>query len=247
MQFAQVVLISRPQQYNGSWTILGVVTCRGACSDCDASLRFSKPNPARCSTLYPSSQLVCLLSNGLATCANHLSQFRQPWHGRSLVTLPTTQRLGLENFTVFPVTPPLRFLPIRVRDDDNKFALRGDGSGDDLSQTPYLTALANKATRTVSLKIVYLPTPLRESFETQIDDCPEGYDCIADQWMFDEDSSGDGQVLYNMQFAGFKGKWFPFKDAGKEGWHVYWKGDFGEYISINFDLVPLPQDGRGSD
>lgn len=206
------------------------------------------------SQILPDAQLYTLRANWyaysrmdsqLVLITSHSS--RQPWHGRSLVTLPTTQRLGLENFTVFPVTPPLRFLPIRVRDDDNKFALRGDGSGDDLSQTPYLTALANKATRTVSLKIVYLPTPLRESFETQIDDCPEGYDCIADQWMFDEDSSGDGQVLYNMQFAGFKGKWFPFKDAGKEGWHVYWKGDFGEYISINFDLVPLPQDGRGSD
>ena len=167
---------------------------------------------------------------------------RQPWHGRSLVTLPTTQRLGLENFTIHPETPPPQFLPVRIRDDDNKYALRGTDSGDDLSRTPYLAALANQATRTVSLKIVYLPTPLRESFETQIEECPEGYECTADQWVFDEDDSGDGQILYNLQFAGFTGKWFPFKDAGKEGWHVYWKGDLGVHISVNFDLVPIPQD-----
>ena len=167
---------------------------------------------------------------------------RQPWHGRSLVTLPTTQRLGLENFTIHPAMPPPQFLPIRIRDDDNKYALRGTDSNDDLSRTPYLAALANQATRTVSLKIVYLPTPLRESFETQIEDCPKGYECTADQWVFDEDDSGDGQILYNLQFAGFTGKWFPFKDAGKEGWHVYWKGDLGVHISVNFDLVPLPQD-----
>ncbi|KAG9201936.1 hypothetical protein G6514_005131 [Epicoccum nigrum] len=141
---------------------------------------------------------------------------RQPWHGRSLVTLPTTQRLGLENFTVHPATPPPQFIPVRIRDDDNKFALRGDDSGDDLSQTPYLAALAHKATRTVSLKIVYLPTPLRESFETLAEACPEGYECTTDQWVFDEDDSGDGQILYNLQFAGFQGKWVPFKDAGKE-------------------------------
>jgi hypothetical protein len=167
---------------------------------------------------------------------------RQPWHGRSLVTLPTTQRLGLENFTVHPATPPPQFIPVRIRDDDNKFALRGDDSGDDLSQTPYLAALAHKATRTVSLKIVYLPTPLRESFETLAEACPEGYECTADQWVFDEYDSGDGQILYNLQFAGFQGKWVPFKDAGKEGWHVYWKGDLGWHRSINFDLVPVPQD-----
>ena len=49
---------------------------------------------------------------------------RQPWHGRSLVTLPTTQRLGLENFTIHPETPPPQFLPVRIRDDDFKVSFQ---------------------------------------------------------------------------------------------------------------------------
>ncbi|KAF2999886.1 hypothetical protein E8E13_008275 [Curvularia kusanoi] len=165
------------------------------------------------------------------------SSNKLPWHGRFLVTLPTSNRLGLENFTVHPETPPLKFYPVRVHDDDDKFALRGDDIGDDLARTPYLAALANNATRTVGLKIVYLPTPLRESFETQTDACPEGYDCTADQWMFDQTDPGDGQTFYNLQFGGFTGKWSPFKDAGKEGWHVYWKGDGGAPVTIQLDLA----------
>lgn len=142
-----------------------------------------------------------------------------------------------------PETPPLKFLPIRIRDDDNKFALRGDDIGDDLSRTPYLAALVNEATRTVSMKIVYLPNPLRESFETQTDACPEGYHCSADQWEFSSIASNDDPVYYDLKFAGFKGRWEPFKDAGKEGWHVYWKGNGGLTNPIQLDLVPLLQPG----
>lgn len=162
------------------------------------------------------------------------------------MSLPTSHRLGLENFTVHPETPGLQFLPIRLRDDDDKYALRGFSVGDDLSRTPYLAALTNNATRTVSLKIVYLPTPLRESFETQTDACPEGYDCTADQWTFDEPTptAGDSQqTCYNLKFSGFNGVWEPFKDAGKEGWHVYWKGNAGMHHPVQFDLVPFI--GRG--
>lgn len=155
------------------------------------------------------------------------------------MNLPTSHRLGLENFTVNPETPPLKFLPIRLRDDDNKFALRGYDSGDDLSRTPYLAALTNTATRTAGLKIVYLPTPLRESFETQTDACPEGYDCTADEWEFDDIAAGDSQTYYNLKFSGFKGRWEPFKDAGKEGWHVYWKGNAGVHHPVQLDLVPV--------
>ncbi|KAF1926401.1 uncharacterized protein M421DRAFT_7012 [Didymella exigua CBS 183.55] len=166
----------------------------------------------------------------------------EPWHGRYLVNLPTSHRLGLENFTVHPETPGLKFLPILLRDDDNKYALRGEAVGDDLSRTPYLAALTNKATRTVSMKIVYLPTPLRESFDTQTDACPKGYDCTADQWTFDEPTPTPGgrrNIYYNLRFGGFKGSWEPFKDAGKEGWHVYWKGNAGMYHHVQFDLVPV--------
>ncbi|KAJ4989964.1 hypothetical protein SVAN01_04611 [Stagonosporopsis vannaccii] len=169
----------------------------------------------------------------------------EPWHGRQLVELPTSDRLGFENFTVKPETLPLKFLPIRIRDDDNKFALRGESVGDDLSRTPYLAALTNSATRTVSMKIVYLPTPLRESFETQTDACPKGYDCTADQWTFADIASREDQVHYDFTFGGFKGRWEPFKDAGIEGWHVYWKGNAGVRHAVQFDLVPaIPNSGR---
>lgn len=166
------------------------------------------------------------------------------------MNLPTSHRLGLENFTVHPETPGVKFLPIRLRDDDNKYALRGEGIGDDLSRTPYLAALTNNATRTVGLKIVYLPSPLRESFETQTDACPEGYDCTADQWVFDEATDypgADRQVYFNIKFGGFKGSWAPFKDAGKEGWNVYWKGNAGMHHEVQFDLVPVMSGGIQAD
>jgi hypothetical protein len=138
---------------------------------------------------------------------------------------------------MYPETPPLRFLPIRLSDDDDKYALRGDGVGDDLSRTPYLAALTNNATRTVSLKMVYLPTPLRESFNTQTDACPEDYECTADQWTLDEvDHNG---IYGNFRFGGFMGKFEPFKDAGTEGWHAYWKGNAGVHHPVQFDLVPV--------
>ena len=106
-------------------------------------------------------------------------------------------------------------------------------------RTAYLAALTKNATRTVSLKIVYLPTPLRESFETQTGVCPEGYDCSADHGTFDEINDG---VYHDFRFEGFKGKWGPFKDAGKEGWYVYWKGDAGVHHPVHLDLVPVTQD-----
>ena len=164
----------------------------------------------------------------------------EPWHGRDLVDLPTGHRLGLENFTVSPETPGLKFLPIRLRDDDDKFALRGESSDDELSRTPYLAALTNKATRTASLKILYLPNPLRESVETQTDACPDGYECTADQWTFNEPASAASEAsYYNLKFGSFRGRWEPFKDAGKEGWHVYWKGNAGVHHPVQFDLVPV--------
>ncbi|KAF9694000.1 hypothetical protein EKO04_007862 [Ascochyta lentis] len=190
---------------------------------------FTNPVPQTATWALRDAQFYSLRAN----CPN------KPWDGHYLVNLPSTNRLGLENFTVHPETPPLKFLPIRLRDDANKYALRGDGVGDDLSRTPYLAAFTNNATRTVTLKIVYLPTPLRESFETQTDACPEGYDCTADQWMLDEPGNG---IYQDFKFGGFKGRWEPFKDAGKEGWHVYWKGNAGIHHPLQFDLVPITKD-----
>ncbi|KZM28229.1 uncharacterized protein EKO05_0011070 [Ascochyta rabiei] len=159
----------------------------------------------------------------------------KPWNGRYLVNLPSTKRPGLENFTVHSETPPLKFLPIRLRDNDNKYALRGGGWGNYLSRAP-LAALTNNATRTVTLKIVYLPTPLRESFETQTDACPGGYDCTADQWTL---GGLDYDVYRDFRFGGFRGRWEPFKDVDKEGWHVHGKGNTGIQHPLQFDLVPV--------
>jgi hypothetical protein len=74
------------------------------------------------------------------------------------------------------------------------------------------------------------------SFTVDADTCPPGYECVVDQWMFDV---AVNMALPNFRFAGFEGKWKPFKDAGKEGWHVYWKGDTGVYSPIELDLVPM--------
>lgn len=156
--------------------------------------------------------------------------------------LPSTNRLGLENFTVNPETPPLKFIPIRLRNNGNEYALRGMDMGDDLSRTPYLAALTNNATRTVGLKIVYIPTPLRESFETQPDACPEGYDCTADQWTLSDDNNG---IYPNLRFEGFDGQWEPLKDTDKEGWHVYWRGNSDIQHPVQFDLVPVTKENDG--
>lgn len=110
--------------------------------------------------------------------------------------------------------------------------------GDDLTKTPWLTALkANGGTRTVSLKISYLPSPTRESFKANPDMCSDGFECIADEWILNRpDAKG---IYTNLRFAGFNGKWEPFGDAAPEGWHVYWKGNAGLYHPIELDLVPL--------
>lgn len=85
---------------------------------------------------------------------------------------------------------------------------------------------------------MYLSTPLHESFETQTDACPAGYDCTADQWTLGEFDDG---IYPDLKFGGFKGRWEPFKDAGRDGWHVYWKGNAGVHHPVQFDLVPVVQ------
>ncbi|KAF1843490.1 uncharacterized protein K460DRAFT_357213 [Cucurbitaria berberidis CBS 394.84] len=161
---------------------------------------------------------------------------KTPWHGHWLTTLPTSQQLGIENFTIHPSTPPLRLRPIRMT--NHTYALRSGPIGNDLSRIPYLAALNSKAgTRTVSMAIVHLPSPKRSSFKTNPDACPEGFECTADQWVMDK--AGKDGVYSNIRFAGFKGKWQPFNDAAPEGWSVYWKGNAGLYHPVRFDLVPF--------
>jgi hypothetical protein len=85
------------------------------------------------------------------------------------------------------------------------------------------------------MAIIHISKPSRHS-EAVFDSCPEGYACAVDQWMFDDDVDN---VHPNFRFASFEGKWEPFKDAGAEGWHVYWKGNEGLYHPIQLDLVPI--------
>ena len=141
--------------------------------------------------------------------------------------------------TIHPPRPPIKLRPIRLT--NGTYALRGEPIGGDLSKTSYLAALNSKAgTRTVSMAIINIPSPMQDSSEHDPEACPEGFECIADQWTLDEaDKYG---VYSNLQFAGFKGRWEPFKDAAPEGWHVYWKGNAGLHHQIQFDLVPLARE-----
>jgi hypothetical protein len=139
---------------------------------------------------------------------------REPWHGRHLVALPSSHSLGLENFTNSPTTQPVKSGPIKAA--NGKYALRGEGGSVDPIRFPYLAALnSTTGTRTTNMAIVYAqkPTLLSETFKVEI--CPEGYDCVVDQWIFDE--AGADVVHYNFRFAGYRGNWQPFKDAGKKG------------------------------
>jgi hypothetical protein len=135
--------------------------------------------------------------------------------------MPSSRQLGLENLTVLSPTPPLKFRPLKL--SNGNYAVQGEIDGNDPSKASYLAALiSSEGTRSASMASLYT--------------CPEGDECIADQWTF---APWINSVYANFRFAGFKGRWEPFKDAGKEGWHLYWKGDFGPHHSIQLDLVSV--------
>lgn len=70
--------------------------------------------------------------------------------------MPTSQRLGLENFTVAPTTPGLNFRPIQLA--NGYFALRGDGDNDEDSNSPFLVALKpTNGTQITGMTMLYLP------------------------------------------------------------------------------------------
>jgi hypothetical protein len=149
------------------------------------------------------------------------------------VALPSSHQLGLENFTVHPTTPPLKFRPVKL--SSGNYALQGEDSNNNDSEAPYLVALNSKqGTRTASMAIVHMRQPTPHFFKAHVDSCPQGYDCVVDHWTFD---AAMDMTYPNFRFAGYKGNWAPFKDAGKEGWHVYWKGNAGLSHPIQLDLV----------
>lgn len=143
--------------------------------------------------------------------------------------------MGLENFTVSPTTPPVKFRPIRLQ--NGNYALQGEGMKEQPHRLPYLAALKlPEGTRTISMGVVFLQVDGYQKRYDGFDGCPGNYGCIIDQWTFDPVQAY--MIHQNFRFAGFEGAWEPFKDAGKEGWHVYWKGDAGMRSPIRLDLVP---------
>lgn len=170
----------------------------------------------------------------------------EPWHNRHLVQLPTTQMLGLENFTVHPITPPFTFMPVQIG-GDGRYGLRAlDGIGDDENLEPWVAAIKPKnGIRTVAMKVVALPNPFTGD---DYFDCPDGCDCENDTWTASEGGPQGGLQFFG--YGGFHGAWIPTKDAGAEGWHVYFKdlGDgeraagFGHEILL--DVVPVEEEGR---
>jgi hypothetical protein len=163
----------------------------------------------------------------------------EPWHGRHLVALPTSHQLGLENFTVSPTTPPVRFRPVKVA--NGNYALQGEGEGTDSTGFPYLAALKSTiGTRTTSMALIYAQNPTLHPSSVDVGTCPEGYECVIDQWTFDD--AGPDIVYPNFRFAGYQGRWKPMKDAKTEGWHVYWKANAGLYHPIQLDLVSMDGD-----
>lgn len=130
----------------------------------------------------------------------------------------------------------MRFTPVKVT--NGNYALQSEGESDNLSDIPFLAALkSNTGIHTASMAIVYMWRPNDQSNSFYLNACPTGYECVANQWTFDDPSTDI--LRANFRFAGFNGKWEPFKDAGEGGWHVYWKGNAGLVHPIQLDLVPV--------
>ncbi|KAF1960709.1 hypothetical protein CC80DRAFT_500984 [Byssothecium circinans] len=153
---------------------------------------------------------------------------QEPYHNRHVVILPTSQNLGLENFTVHPDTPPILFAPIKLT--SGNFALRAQFSGND-AETAFIAALLpTSGSGDVALMIVYAPEPTQESIKNEPDACPEGFTCIADQWT----------VGASLGFAGKGGSGtFEAVKLAPEGWQTLWRTDGEEtvYHSITLDVV----------
>ena len=136
--------------------------------------------------------------------------------------------------------------PVKIP-NDSTYALKLPFSGDDLSHTPYIAALATMATRTANLGEIYVPDPTKETLDLKPSACPPEKECIADSFSLytynsideAENVSASGS-LGRLSFEGFPGRFVVVKDAPKnEGWHIYWKSDDGQGAQIEIDVVPV--------
>jgi hypothetical protein len=133
-------------------------------------------------------------------------------------------------------------LPVKVPDQAT-YALKLPSSGDDHGKTPYVATLVTMATRTASLGEILFSNPTKTGkwVAGPPSACPASKDCLKDAFsvyqpsaaegdevMVDNSATGDehgkAAVLGRLGYEGFSGQWEAWKDAGKEGWHVYWKG-----------------------
>jgi hypothetical protein len=65
------------------------------------------------------------------------------------------------------------------------------------------------------LKTIYAPSPVKEN-EGQVEGCPDEFACVPNAFNIYENGSR------RLAYGGFEGSWKAEKDAGIEGWHVYW-------------------------
>ncbi|KAF2636953.1 hypothetical protein P280DRAFT_408383, partial [Massarina eburnea CBS 473.64] len=137
---------------------------------------------------------------------------KEPYHNRHVTILPESQTLGVENFTIHPESAPVLFT--RVNLGSGRFALRGQLSGEDSSETPFIAAMVpTSGAGDYALMFVNTPDPSEESIANEPEACPEGFKCVADQWM-------GGPSLGFRSPGG--GKFEPVKQAS-EGWIMYWR------------------------
>ncbi|KAF2684393.1 hypothetical protein K458DRAFT_431357 [Lentithecium fluviatile CBS 122367] len=179
-----------------------------------------------------SSTIASPLSRRADTHYLRVNAPNEPYHQRHLVLLPNSYRLGLENFTVHPTTPPVTFTPVRLA--SGRYALRGTPAASaGASETPYIAVFTAKdGSRPATMGVVLAPGSSKEEIDAEPEACENGFECRADVW-----TGVDGGKL---EYAGKTGTWEPVKEA-PEGWVVYWKGagDGEVYHPITLEIVPV--------
>jgi hypothetical protein len=163
---------------------------------------------------------------------------KEPYHHRHLVLLPNSWRLGLENFTIHPETPPVTFTPERL--SSGNFALRGTYTYDTgATEMSYIAALiAKDGARPITMGLVFAPAPDQGTIDNEPEACPDGFECKADVWT--------GVAGGELKLGSEAGVFEPIKEA-PEGWVVYWKGsgDGKVYSPVRLEVVPVEKSGSG--
>ncbi len=171
-----------------------------------------------------------------------MSRTEGPWGGRWIVNLIDDNYLGLENFTVHPETPPVKFIPTMLAEGTFALVTEPVADGQDPNSVPQLAAVTTKDDpQSVELMIISNSTT---NGPANAKPCPDGKQCFTDLWdMADGDEDDDYALLV---FDGFNGTWVPVIDARPHGWHVYWTAGDGTTNGTNstiiLDLAPCDGD-----